>query len=538
MKVFSIIFFLFISSLLYSQQFAEPKAELIFTDNTPDSIFIKLSFSDKGFDKNGNYFFEVRKDKMEFIYTKDTVIGPLNGGGEVNSEFFTYNTDSLHSLHRKKNGKTIYGPYVTDNRYSAETYSLSPNTDTLASIEKFDDKYYFYLNNKLIFTTSMSTDEPYWFDKKQWVAFGFNGDILHVEYKDGIFNLFKNSLLIDSSPEKITKLAINGKGEFVYVRQKEYLDEAKTKLNVLLKFKDKEFLSQGYCDDAYVDNNGNFMFEGATKNGNYIYEGYIMVNGYYKSGFNRKVNLIVENDTNFFYLCYSDKDKFFAHGTTEYKNTFDTIYYPSVDTIGNFAMFGKKDFYIYKYINGVKDEYPITKDGVRPEPIYISATGDAIYYYRVKDSVFVYRNEERLFSSKRKNFISENLFESYLSPLHYKKKNNYRFLSLQYLQIDSTGYVLYNGKLSEKLIPFREKESYDSCVTGQVVLGGIYENKFYFVQYQGNGKFLIDINNSTYGYIDDFDEIFTYDNEYFDGQNLIFYGRKGRDFFKINLTDE
>ncbi|MBN8569776.1 MAG: hypothetical protein J0M18_09095 [Ignavibacteria bacterium] len=528
-----IIFLFVIPSLLYCQQFSEPSIDLIFTDNTPDSIFIKLSSSDKGFDKNGNYFFQVGDWEKKFIHTKDTIVGPLKGGGATNLEFVRYQLDSINVLFRNRSGKNIYGPFRTDKEHNTE-YILSKNTDTMAMVVENNNQSYFYINNELKFTTPI--DGVFWFNKKEWVAFSGKGDILHVEYKNGVYSLFKNNSVITSSNDKLSHLSININGSYIYTQQKEYLDSGRTYLNTIMKYDGKEFIVNGGCWHYTISDNGSFIFEGFRNNKSFEY--FKFINGYYRDGFKESGNVNVEKDSNFFYTCEINDKKYFVHGASLYEDNFDIVYLPSIDSLGNFALFGLKDYYIYRFINGVRDEQPISKYGVRPEPIYISPLGDAVYCYKVKDSVFVFKNNDKIFSSGRNKFIYEDLFKSYSTPLQYKKKNNYRFLSLQYLQIEDEGYVLYNGKLSERMLPFKEKISYDFYTPGEVILGGIYENKFSIVQYHGNGNFLININNSTYAYINNFDELFTHENEFFDGKELTFFGRSGRDFKKVNLIDE
>lgn len=529
----NILILFLICNSVFSQQYIRPNIETIFIDNTPDSVFIKLSFSEIGFSKQGNYFFQVEKNDSTYIFTHDTVIGPLKFLGGTDMEFIYYRTDSTKVLFRNRLGGNIYGPVETNKEHHTE-YVISKNTDTMAIVVENNNQSYFYINNELKFVTPL--DGVFWFNKKDWIAFSERGDILYADYNNGIYALYLNDSLIESSENKISDLSINKNGEFIYAKQIEYLDSGVVYLNSILKYKGKDFVLNGACWNYKIDGDGNFIFSGFRNNKKSEY--FKLINGYYRDGFNESAYVTIENDTNFFYTCYIDNKKHFIHGVKAYEDIFDTIYYPSIDTIGNFGLFGMKDYYIYKYVNGVKEEQPITKYGVRPEPVYISALGDAIYYYKVKDSIFVYNNENKIFSCGRNKFVHDDLLDSYLTPLKYKKKDNYRFLSLQYLQIEDEGYVLYNGKLSERMLPFKEKVSYDFYTPGEVILGGIYENNFYVVQFQGNGNFLININNSTYAYINDFDELFTHENDFFDGKELTFFGRSGRDFKKINLRDE
>lgn len=534
MKFIFIVLFIFPFQLAFPQNYIQSNIQSIIYDDTIDSIFIKASFSDRGFDKNGNYFFQIRKNDIDYIYCKDTIIGPLNGTGSTNMEFFSYENNDNKSLHRKITGKNIYGPFLVD-EYHSDEYLLSLNSDTMAVITKAQGNYHFYLNNDLIFTTSISTDEPYWFNRKEWICFGLNGDILFVKFLNGVYNLYKNDSLIESSKDKITYLGINNKGEYIYAIQKDYWAATNKKIYSILKYKNKEFLVNGGSWDYNIDEKGNFIFSGFLNGSTTDY--FKFINGYYRDGFQQSDYVTVENDTNFFYTCNIDKQKYFIHGQTAYKDVFDTIFVPSIDSSGNFALLGIKNYYLYKYVNGNIVPAPITGFNRRPSPIYISPQGDAIYYYKFRDSVLIYNNSDLIFKSSPENFISEDLHDSYVSPLRFqKKRNNFRFLSLKYLQLDNKGYVIYNGKFSVPMLPFLD-EKWGPDYEGEIVSSGIYENKFFLVQCQAKGRYLININNETYSYLENFDEIFEKQN-YFDGKDLTLFGRRGREFVKINLQDE
>ncbi len=205
-----------------------------------------------------------------------------------------------------------------------------------------------------------------------------------------------------------------------------------------------------------------------------------------------------------------------------------------MDTTGNFAFFGLKDYYLYKFINGIKDPTPLSKNGVRAMPIYINPKGSSIHYFKTDDSTYIYQDDKLLFSpmSNKRNFFVEPYSE--VIEEHFIKGRPQNANDLSYMELDTIGYFIYNGTFSRPMKP-ATKSSYSPVKPiGEIIAGSFTDKGFFAIQKTGNETFTVNINNKIYQQIDGFQTIIP-DCCYFTGNKLIFYGISGLSFYQFEL---
>ena len=183
-------------------------------------------------------------------------------------------------------------------------------------------------------------------------------------------------------------------------------------------------------------------------------------------------------------------------------------------------------------MNGEELAEPISKYGVRPIPLYISPVGASIHIFQTDDSTYVYQDEEQLFPA----FSQETPFRCKKSkdilPIYYVEDESEFANKLFYLEIDSVGYMVFNGVFSEPMISAKKETFFGKPGIGEIIAGELNENGFYFIQKTGDESWLINVNNTVYQEITGTSYIFR-NNCFFDESGLVFYGIKDLSIFQF-----
>jgi hypothetical protein len=243
---------------------------------------------------------------------------------------------------------------------------------------------------------------------------------------------------------------------------------------------------------------------------------------------------LIDKNTYLFSFTEAGKRKINANGKS-FEYDFERIFLPTLDTIGNFACYGLKDYYLYKFINGKKGKNPISKYNVRPKPLYISPTGASLHYFKTDDSIYIYRDEKLILPpiSVNSNFGMQFQEDFTFLRSNYEVPKNIN--SLLYLEYNNAGYMIFNGELSKPMPPFLFKDEDETNEIGSIITGGMNDKGFFIIQKIGDRKYLININNSVYQELSGIDNLNDQDC-FFDGKSLIFYGTKGRSFYQFTLN--
>lgn len=502
---------------------------LILTD-TKDSLYLN---SDKiSFDRQGNYCFVIEKgDQDYFVTNKDTIggfkfIGSTYGnGGEINYTNSYSDPKEKPFYYKNAKGIKVFGTAIG----KIESYQTSNTKENIAITTTLKDSVYYYINGKLISKNHKEQVEKFYISESDWVSFSENGNVIYFLNQDSLYKLYVNDKLIDSSKFRYNQLAINNSGTYIFAKGKRP-EQPIGKYNYMFFIHSMDTVL-GYVRtvwDYELKENGAYYFSG-DDNGPY----YIAINDKLHKNIKPVSNItLIEKEKYLYSFGEKGKNKINVSGKI-YSHDFEEIFYPSLDTEGNFAFYGMKDYYLYKFVNGKANKEPISKYGVRATPLYISPTGESIHYFKTDDSIYLYQDEKLIFKSipKTSNFIIEPHKE--ILPYNFIRGKTENGNSLFYLEYDKQAYFVFNGKFSKPLLPVKERNYSKDKELGTIVSGEFNDNGFFAIQKVGKKKFLIIINNQIYKELDDVDYIVS-DSYFFDGKSLIFYGVKNRSFYQFN----
>ena len=514
---------LFASLNLCGQTITE---RLILTD-TQDSIFLKSSRI--AFDRLGNYCFEIKKDGQEYFITNNDTIGgfkfigsTFGRGGNIN---YTYSYDPKDKPYYYKNsyGTNVYGTAMG----KIESTQTSDTRENLAIVTILNNAVYYYINGKLI-TKDRKKNQAYYGIINDWVAFSENGNVIYFVKQGSVYNLYVNGKLIDSSKFEYTQLAINNNGAYIFAK-------GKRPKKPIEKYNYMFFIHSTDTILGYVRTVWNYKLK---ENGAYYYSGddngtdYIAINGKLHKDIDKNISNIILVDKDIYSYCFREKgeNKINVNGTI-YSYDFEQIFFPTLDKLGNFAFYGLKDYYLYKFINGEKVKDPLSKYDVRATPLYISPKGESVHFFNTDDSTYLYRNDSLVFQPISKNTNFKIIPHKEVLPTNFLNEGTENGNSLFYLEYEQQGYFVFNGVFSIPLMPLKYNEQ-----IGSIVAGIFNDYGFFFIQKIDDKKYLININNKTYKELDSVD-YFIDDNYFFDDKSLILYGVKDYSFcqFQLNL---
>lgn len=504
---------------------------LILTDNK-DSLY--LNSSKISFDRQGNYCFVIKKNGQEFFVTNEDTIGgykfigsTYGNGGEINYTNSFSDPKDKPFYYKNAKGTKVYGTAIG----KIESYQTSDTKENVAITTTLNDSVYYYINGRLVLQRQKEQDKKFYFYESDWVSFSENGNVIYFLKQDSLYNLFVNDKLIDSSKFEYNQLAINNIGTYIFAKGKR--PEQPIGKYTYMYFVNSMDSVLGYVRtvwDYELKENGAYYYSG-DDNESY----YIAINDILHKDIKFVSNItLVDKKTYLYSFGEKDKNKINVNGEI-YSHQFDEIFFPSLDQSGNFAFFGMKDYYLFKFINGEKSKEPLTKHGVRATPLYISPTGESIQYFKTDDFIYLYQDEELIFNPIPKNsyfFIEPH---KDILPSNFISDKTENGNSLFYLEYDHQGYFVFNGKFSNPLLPIKESYFSRDNEQGAIVAGEFNDHGFFAIQKVGKGKFLIVVNNQVYKELDNVDYIVS-DSFFFDGKSLTFYGVKNRSFYQFNIN--
>lgn len=518
---------LFIALITCLTTFGQTISEKLILTDTKDSLY--LMSNEIVFDKQGNYCFELTKKGQKYFMTnKDSIsfesIGSSSGnGGEV---AYTYSKSAGSPFYYKNaEGTQIYGKAVG----KIEAYQTSKTRENIAIVTTSSDSAYYYINGKLITQELKDTNKNYIF-RNDWIAFSENGNTIYFLYQNNLYYLYVNDKLIDSSKFEYTQLAINNNGTYIYA-------EGKKPEKPIGKY---DYVFFVHAKDTILGPVRTVWNYKLKENGAYFYSGddngphYVAIDDKLFKDIAFVSNITLKDrDTYLFSFEQKGKNKINVNGKI-YDYDFENIFYPTLDTQGNFAFYGIKNYYLYKFVNGKREQNPLSKYQTRATPLYINPKGESLHYYKTEDSIYLYQDDKLIFKPiSRKSKFSIRPFTDFLSYKHNKSANNN---SLFYLEYNDQAYFVFNGKPSKPIFPVKEKKYSRDQEQYALVAGSFNDDGFFVIQKTGSKKYLITINNEIYQEIDGIDYIVP-DSCFLDEKELIFYGSKDLSFyqFKVNL---
>ncbi len=528
LRKLTIIIFGFLTCLTtYGQTISE---RIILTD-TKDSLY--LNASEKSFDEKGNYCFIIKQNDKKYFVTSKEKIGGFESIGSTwgkNGKIFYTNSYSEPKYkpfyYKNAEGTKVYGTAIG----KIEGYQTSRTKENIAIVTSLNDSVYYYVNGKLLLKKLKDPNKYYGLDD-DWVSFSENGNVIYYLYQENNYKLYVNKILIDSSEFSYTQLAINDNGNFVFAKGN----------NPKQKIGNYDYMFFIHTKDTVLNYVRTVWDYELKENGAYYYSGddngpaYIAINNKLYKNINHISNITLIDWKNFMFT-YSENGKNKINVSDKiYSYDCDEIFYPTLDKEGNFAFYGQKNYYIFKYIYGKKEDKPISKYGVRPTPLYISPKGESIHYFKTADSIYIHQDDKLLFKtiSKKSNF--KLLPQDKIIPNNFIGNKAENGNSLFYIEFDSNGYIVFNGAFSRPMIPAKNSSYSETKKIGEIVAGEFSHNGFFTIQKTGSSKFLINVNNQIFKELENVDGIFK-DNCFFNGKELIFYGVKGLSFYQFKLT--
>lgn len=485
------------------------------------------------FDRDGNYCFCVKKDGNQTAVASNAPIDGLcyAGGGYSkygSSRFLRLcdspNTDPLYVMNG--DGTNIYGPVAG----TVVGYRSGETRQHFANTSLRNDTAFFYLDGRLAYSAPQETIKKFKLKDENWVDFSNNGNAIYYLEQDERFVLYVNDHPVDTSELHFDALAINDKGDYLYAK--------------LVKF-DKPI---GQYDYAYFIHTKDTVFDCVRTTWKYAMKGdgayyctgddcgpdYLVLNGRMRNGIEDFSNITLLDSKNAFYTFEKDNHLYLNVNGNDYLVGFEELFKPSMDSNGHFAYYGLKDYYLYKVVDNVKVEEPLSKYGVRAMPLYISPQGSSVHYFKTDDSVYVYKDEELLFNPiRRTEKFMIYPWDEVLPKMWEYGKPSYGH-SLFCMNYEDKGYFVYDGQFSEALLPLF-KQYGDNPKPGGVVDGLFNDYGYFAILNTGEKEYQVVVNGRICAELFNVDSIFS-EKSYFDGRHVTFYGMKNNAVYQFVVT--
>ncbi len=419
-------------------------------DSLATSQLIRFSFDTAGYYtviyKSGSlYFTQSPKGRSEYtdyeeIRTKNDIIDVL--ADSTGKYFFPRNWVSHYG---PSNGEVTMTPNKTSSRFA--TSIVDEGTINL-----------FVCDSLVGEVTGLKSDYNFKYDN--WCAISDTGVVIYYTYSKRKYRLFINHKVIDSSERAFKNMAVNDKSQYSYIKFEKKAVYLKTSDTTLGPFdttaydriiyycgiqNDGNYYYEmpGKIRNAWVINNkilfGQLDYLKFTGNGHYMY--------FYKE--DTSVNSFQRFDMkNFDRALMGQK----LPGNNEIKLInqsyrlnvdgkllqlpYNKIEAPIIDSMGNYAYCGIRDFMMYRVVNGTEFSKPLSLYGVRPKTLYMGIKGDTYHIFTTDDSSYLYHNDRLLYSSSQANEC--------IASLKRKLQRNPKGLRLQTGQIEYQGDMFKN----------------------------------------------------------------------------------------------
>lgn len=498
-----------------------------------DSTFLQIY--DVKFDDSGNFLYDKHINDTTYLFqngNKKIAANPYSYGRMVECHDYTksrmhYYIDDLHF---------IYGPTSGRLLSSVTTPKKGKGMHELVSIHEgnkvniyYDEKIY-----KSIDTTRKTADENQvtalfnW----DWAALSNSGNILYKSSNYEMDSLYLNGKLIDTCKNGIAKIAVNDSGNYTYLKVYQQPSGDQTKYIQVFHSRDTIIpLGERYASAWHLfSHDGYYYFDYPTGSK------FQLVNDQLYQLEGAIENVFIRDKVNHYFILNKpgeDKNQYYMVSNGKvYPLDYDQIYSPTIDEKGNIALVGKRNYYLYKWINGKEISEPVTRFGVRPQILHVSASGDVVASYNTdSDSIFIYRNDQLLFSGKTKEItIADRMYAVLQSREH---AINYGENNWVYLNIQDSSYILWNGKLSPAFTRFKNYLGYSNeNKENQIAAFEQNENGYMMVIHRPGNTYELIVNNRLMG---KFRANRIFRTAYFNHEYLTFYGVKDFSLIQFKL---
>ncbi|MBZ0098319.1 MAG: hypothetical protein K8F30_04505, partial [Taibaiella sp.] len=433
------------------------------------------------------------------------------------------------------NSSTVYGPYDS-------IESFSNGAGYMAYTLPAGDSLKYYINGRHIATAERFGYLDSLRDRLQnWCIFNSKGSYLYTIKKGKWSYLYANDRLVDSTRYFFGWLWLDEDNNYFY-----FINEVDKETRFRLKPRVHppqqvclmpriQFLFQKVLT---YDNNDTVYYFGNADGKNYFdpppfdkpvdsFEVGVLMSG--NTIFEYQLS---ERQTGYRYGPVSEPKRICINGNCK-DLPYQEILLPCIDSRGNYALFGLRDYYLYKYVNGIEEPAPLSKHGVRAKPLSIDVIGNTICYYETDDSVYVYQDDSLFRKCAAWQFD--------LDETTHIWRNDWLNEKLPVFHLGENTYIVYNNRISPPL--FREKRTpyTDSVVVvGDIMHTGINDHGYWLLQKTGQQKYDLLVNNRKvqlppgvnlenplYGALAS--------NFRLNGDEFIFYTQEGTGIYRYNL---
>ncbi|MFZ5554092.1 MAG: hypothetical protein ACOZCO_13330 [Bacteroidota bacterium] len=526
--LFSILFILVVFEI-NGQIISE---EIIFNSDSIDKFKRNLFIDNKG-EVLLNY---KRNEKEEYFIKNSDTIGPLRFRWSSSVKYYTDFTNENLSYYHLFYSSFLIGP-VSGKDISNYRHPMSKNYEHIAIPVLSEMVLNIYFDDTIIYSMNINHPDAIntrkeYYRSDDWMTISDNGNYLGCIEGRTDYKLIHNGIITDTSVLEFNHLKVNNSGNFLYTKRIYELINNKQNYNntLYLCTKDSVFGPFSHVSSNYLFESGAYYFNGSDSGKNFL-----LVNNVMYNDVEMATNIRIKDRKNYFFTYWKDNKKYVNSNGRVFMYNFEKIYFPAMDDKGNFSFYGYRNYYLYKYINGIESETPITKYGVRPIPLFITSDGHSLHYFRTDDSTYIYRDENLIFPafSNKTNFIVRDSKEIFNSPHENDKPDEKN--RLFYLEIDSSGYLVYEGKIIPTIIPLKEYSWSGHHSPGEVLTGQLTENSFYLIQNTGENTWAFYFKENTVLKLENVS--YLYKNCYYNNdKEFVFFGIKNSALCKFKIT--
>lgn len=521
-----LLFFLSLSSFVVAvAQTVEKQLIMVL----PDTSAAILNNADISFASGDQFCYFVRADSLIYdMHTKTDQYGPFKHDGGGGWFHLFYNEKEKAQYIKGSTNAEVYGPidgtvkYVSTSEKSSLAYTVSAH-----------DSITYFINGKRIAVTDSSTIID------RWCAFNDNGDKLYALRQGKLNYLYFNDKLIDSSHYYYQNLNLDNNSNYSYLLGYYEIKDSKCNCctfnrlahvpqNVLIPM--QPTIRQGWSMDDTLYHYGNGH--------NIKYR----ADSFFVGQTSRTATMLAKGSSIFGYTHSNHWGYIYSSDTTKVKISmngkrqtlpYEKILLPCIDSMGHYATFGRRGYYMYKNIDGIETKEPLSKHGVRAVPVSIDVKGNTICYYETEDSVYVYENDHLFkscavgqFEFMLRYFFTWQYVEDQVPPL---------------LVINGAAYIVYNNTISPALLKPNARTNDRYFDIGDVICSLCNESGYYMLQKTGEQQYDLLVNNRRISLPSEISfEGPLWDKLTFNFQlkanEFVFYGIEGKSIYKYKIA--
>lgn len=532
-----ILYLLFpiLSCIAVHAQNYEKKFILTLPDTSKD-VLLFFSFTLGPGDKYA-YFYENYNNKDSCVLvTNERKYGPLRKQRiPIREGVILYDVKNTTYYIVGGNKSTIYGPYDS-------IEGCSNSAGHVAYTIPIGDSLMYYINGRHIATAErfgfLDSIRNRW---QNWCVFNAKGNFLYT-IKKGKWNyLYVNGKLLDSSAHYYNQLWIDEDNNYYYQVGKfdreagyRFIPYPHPPQEVCL-IPQSQFLTNWILT---YDNNDTLHYFGNANGKDFfnplpfdkpIDSFLVGVLTYGKTIFGYQLSA---RQTDYRHAPVYAPKRICINGNCK-DLPYQEISLPCIDSYGNYALFGLRDYYMYKNINGVEHNKPLSKHGVRAKPLSIDVRGNTVCYYETDDSVYVYENDSLFRQCAVWQFEQDETTRIW--------QNEWLNEKLPVFHLGANTYVVYNNHISPPLLRETRTPYGDSVMSvGHFIYAKVNEHGYWILQKTGTLQYDLVINNrkvqlppgisfegSMFGALAR--------NFRYTGKEFIFYTQHGADIYRYNL---